>query len=136
MAETFHLPFQARPAPSEETLDAPGLEAPVHVHPPAMARKNSTDLWQDKCRALFGLPVVQAVTRHLDLYHNCGYLTLVRPTAGRGTGNAPPLSAEDWVVFDVSFGVPLFDTKVNEAVCRNMWTQRLLEGKVSTHSAS
>ena len=35
---------------------------------------------------------------------------------------------DEWVVFDVSFGVPLFDTNVNEAVCQSIQSQRLLTG--------
>ena len=88
--------------------------------------------WEGMCDKLFELDVVQEVGRQLDLQHNVGYLTLVRPCTLPRDAAATATAAEEvaeneWVVFNVSFGIPLFDAKVNARVCAEIQAQKLFQ---------
>jgi hypothetical protein len=81
--------------------------------------------WDATCRKLFASDAVKEVGRQLDLQHNCGYVTLVRPRpagaplerskanngAGGGSGDgdgvhgSEAVADDEWVVFNVSFGM-------------------------------
>jgi len=51
-------------------------------------------------------PTVEAVHRALACPHSCGYMRLLR-------------LGDRWTPLDVRFGVPLFDAKLNDAVCHH-----------------
>jgi hypothetical protein len=65
-------------------------------------------------------PAVVAVSKEVDLNHNCGYITLVRI---HGEDSEEGEAAEDalkrpheWTLLDCCFGVPLFDADANHSI--------------------
>ena len=105
-------------------------------HPAAATTIDAKEAWEEMCDKLFELDAIQEVGRQLDLQHNVGYLTLVRPCTSSAATLAPSADnggvddaakAKEWVVFNVSFGIPLFDARVNARVCEQIQAQKLFQ---------
>eukprot|EP00038_Savillea_parva_P007613 m.171377 g.171377 ORF g.171377 m.171377 type:complete len:824 (-) comp13368_c0_seq1:139-2610(-) len=84
---------------------------------PDASRPNAA--WVAKCKALCDLECVKRAFREFDLTHNCGYITLVKD---HKTGSDTPT----WTLFDMTFGLPLFDPDVNATVRREIERKGLL----------
>ena len=85
--------------------------ASSHIHDP----------WTAEHFELCSMSPVRRVFKALRLQESCGFITLVKysqppgdsvPCAD-GTGK----TTGEWVLFDVSFGIPLFDARVNRCLC-------------------
>jgi FAM91 C-terminus len=66
-------------------------------------------------------PAVLAISKEVDLQHNCGYITLVRLEGNDSEdGNAAAEDAvqrpDEWTLLDCCFGVPLFDADANHGI--------------------
>eukprot|EP00039_Didymoeca_costata_P009155 m.121080 g.121080 ORF g.121080 m.121080 type:complete len:827 (+) comp14380_c0_seq2:256-2736(+) len=91
--------------------------------------------WQSQCESLHNLKVVKEVIKHLDLEHNCGFMTLIRP---RFSGSDEYGEGTGWLVLNVEFGIPLFDTQITSAVCkqvidRNLFDEENLDELMRSH---
>jgi hypothetical protein len=75
--------------------------------------------WISQCRALCQLDCVKRAFREFDLVHSCGYITLVRD-------HAPEAAKPLWTLFDITFGLPLFDPDVNATVRHEIDRKQLL----------
>mmetsp|Transcript_12378 Transcript_12378/g.31660 ORF Transcript_12378/g.31660 Transcript_12378/m.31660 type:complete len:856 (-) Transcript_12378:2026-4593(-) len=75
--------------------------------------------WLAQCRRLSQLDCVRRAFRDFDLEHSCGYITIVRD---HEPGAAEPI----WTLFDITFGIPLFDPDVNAAVRSEIERKQLL----------
>ncbi|KNC75179.1 hypothetical protein, variant [Sphaeroforma arctica JP610] len=100
------------------------------------------------------LPCIQRLKKHVDLVNNCGYIILQR-TERRNIGKAPSRShnrtasivsenvdadfstaevadsADEvgWLVYDIKFGIPLFDLQINKRVCEEMGRHNFFDEK-------
>ncbi|KJE91689.1 hypothetical protein, variant [Capsaspora owczarzaki ATCC 30864] len=92
-------------------------------------------------------PSVLALSKHIDLAHACGYISMLKlgnssdtsialdaetlpdgselPASLTHIGFFHPAHATDWVVLDLAFGIPLFDAIINAEVCRRMAVHNL-----------
>eukprot|EP00041_Stephanoeca_diplocostata_P003725 m.37467 g.37467 ORF g.37467 m.37467 type:complete len:874 (+) comp14563_c0_seq2:179-2800(+) len=76
--------------------------------------------WEKTYRTLYELPVVQDAFDKFHLNKSCGYITLVRDAAEENP-------TAKWMLFDVTFGMPLSDARVNESIRAEMYNRKLLQ---------
>lgn len=77
-------------------------------------------------------PVVSVLRERLSLDSQCGYVTLVQLRGARPEAALPPrlpqgTSFDDFLLFEVVFGLPLFHVQLNRSICDRMSTRKILE---------
>lgn len=59
-------------------------------------------------------PSVIKLHEHLKLEHFSGYISLINPYKDTQSSDNPDFT--DWILFDVRFGIPLFDRTLNKRI--------------------
>lgn len=91
-----------------------GQEEASHIHDP----------WTAEHFELCSLSPVRRVFNALRLQESCGFITLVKYSQG-ADGAGAGKSTDEWVLFDVSFGIPLFDARVNRCILEQILARQL-----------
>lgn len=104
---------QSEPLLEPVDIEIPGQGVTGHETP------TLRDGWAAQCRSLCQLECVKRAFQEFDLVHNCGYITLVRD-------HAPGAPKPQWTLFNITFGLPLFDPDVNATVRREIERKQLL----------
>ncbi|KNC52422.1 uncharacterized protein AMSG_08399 [Thecamonas trahens ATCC 50062] len=78
----------------------------------------------DRDGALAQHPLVRQVVDKLGLDAAAGYVTLMRSSSS--CQEETPADNDSWFLYDVVFGIPLFDPQLNAAVCARLEERELL----------
>lgn len=77
-----------------------------------------------KGNKLVNHPAVEKLSEELQLELSCGYVTLMRTRRSEETDGVTD-SLDDWTLLDCCYGVPLFDSALNEEVCAKILKYKL-----------
>lgn len=71
--------------------------------------------FNDTTHAFYKHPSVLKLHEQLKLEHYAGYVSLINPYKDTAFSSST-LDFADWVLFDVRFGIPLFDRELNKRI--------------------
>lgn len=77
-------------------------------------------------------PAIINLSKHINLRSVCGYLTMIKYRNKDNDNNdsialPSPINIDDWQLFDLHFGIPLFDRRLNHDVCQRILVNKLFE---------
>ncbi len=111
------------------TLNDLTLHAPVLIESYGIDEKMGSTLthvsFNDSEHFLFEHPSIEALHEKLSLQHSIGYISLLNPYRNIDLNSEFKVDFSEWHFFDLRFGVPLFDQKLNSTILSNFLNNNL-----------
>ncbi len=111
------------------TLNDLTLHAPVLIESYGIDEKKGSTLahisFNDPKHVLFKHPSVTGLHDKLSLEYSIGYISLLNPYRSIDLNSEYEVDFSEWHFFDLRFGVPLFDQKLNTTILMNFLENNL-----------